>query len=40
LFDDTIWANPLLARPDADEAALCAARIGDVVRALPDRLDA
>jgi ATP-binding cassette subfamily C protein CydC len=43
LFDDTIRANLLLARPDADEpalwAALDAARIGDVVRALPDRLD-
>jgi ATP-binding cassette subfamily C protein CydC len=44
LFDDTIRGNLLLARPDADEpalwAALDAARIGDVVRALPDRLDA
>ncbi|HBK05998.1 MAG TPA: thiol reductant ABC exporter subunit CydC [Acetobacteraceae bacterium] len=43
LFDDTIRANLLLARPDADEAALWAAldaaRIGDMVRALPDRLD-
>ncbi len=43
LFDDTIAANLLLARPDADEtalwAALDAARIGDVVRALPERLD-
>ena len=43
LFDDTIAANLLLARPDADEAALWAAldaaRIGDVVRALPERLD-
>ena len=43
LFDDTIRANLLLARPDADEPALWqaldAARIGDVVRALPDRLD-
>jgi ATP-binding cassette subfamily C protein CydC len=43
LFDDTIRANLLLALPDADEAALWgaldAARIGDVVRALPDRLD-
>jgi ATP-binding cassette subfamily C protein CydC len=42
LFDDTIRANLLLARPDADDAALWqaldAARIGDVVRALPDRL--
>jgi ATP-binding cassette, subfamily C, bacterial CydC len=44
LFDDTIRANLLLADPHADEAALWAAldaaRIGDVVRALPDRLDA
>jgi ATP-binding cassette subfamily C protein CydC len=43
LFDDSIRANLLLARPEADEAelwsALDAARIGDVVRALPDRLD-
>ncbi len=43
LFDDTIKANLLLARPDADEAALWIAlddaRIGDLVRALPDRLD-
>ncbi len=43
LFDDTIRANLLLARPDADDAALWAAldaaRIGDVVRALPDQLD-
>lgn len=43
LFDDTIRANLLLARPDAEEAALWAAldaaRIGDMVRALPDRLD-
>lgn len=43
LFDDTIRANLLLARPDADDAALWtaldAARIGDVVRALPERLD-
>ena len=43
LFDDTIRANLLLARPDADEAALWAAldaaRIGDTVRALPDGLD-
>jgi ATP-binding cassette subfamily C protein CydC len=43
LFDDTIAANLLLARPDADEAALWAAldaaRIGDVVRTLPERLD-
>jgi ATP-binding cassette, subfamily C, bacterial CydC len=43
LFDDTIRANLLLARPDADEsalwAALDAAQIGDMVRLLPDRLD-
>jgi len=43
LFDDTIRANLLLAHPDAHEAALWAAldaaRIGDVVRALPDGMD-
>jgi ATP-binding cassette subfamily C protein CydC len=43
LFDDTIRANLRLARPDADDATLWAsldaARIGDVVRALPDGLD-
>ena len=43
LFDDTIRANLLLARPDADDAALWtaldAARIGDFVRALPHGLD-
>jgi ATP-binding cassette subfamily C protein CydC len=43
LFDDSIRENLLLARPDADDAALWAAldaaRIGDVVRALPDRLE-
>ena len=43
LFDDTIRANLLLALPGADDAAfwtaLDAARIGDVVRALPDQLD-
>lgn len=43
LFDDTVRANLLLARPDADEAALWAAleaaRIAEVVRALPDGLD-
>jgi ATP-binding cassette subfamily C protein CydC len=43
LFDDTIRANLLLSRPGADDAALWqaldAARIGDTVRALPDRLD-
>ena len=42
LFDDTIRANLLLARPDADEralwAALDAAQIGDMVRALPEKL--
>ncbi len=44
LFDDTIRANLLLARPEADDAALWAAldaaQIGEVVRALPDGLDA
>jgi ATP-binding cassette, subfamily C, bacterial CydC len=44
LFDDTIRANLRLARPDADDAALWAAldaaQIGEVVRALPDGLDA
>jgi ATP-binding cassette, subfamily C, bacterial CydC len=43
LFDDTIRNNLLLARPEADEAALWAAleaaRIADVVRDLPDGLD-
>jgi ATP-binding cassette subfamily C protein CydC len=43
LFDDTIRANLLLARPDADDAAIWAAleaaRIADVVHALPDRLE-
>ncbi len=43
LFDDTIRANLLLARPDADAnamwGALDAARIGEMVRALPDGLD-
>ena len=43
LFDDTIRANLLMARPEADEVALWdaldAARIGDLVRSLPDRLD-
>ena len=43
LFDDTIRGNLTLARPDADDAALWAAldaaRIGETVRALPDRLD-
>ncbi len=44
LFHDTVRANLLLACPDADDArlwqALDAARIGDVVRALPDQLEA
>jgi ATP-binding cassette subfamily C protein CydC len=43
LFDDSIRANLKLARPDASDAemwaALDAARIGDVVRGLPDRLE-
>ena len=43
LFDDSIRANLLLARPDADEkalwAALDAAQLGDVVRGLPDKLE-
>jgi ATP-binding cassette, subfamily C, bacterial CydC len=43
LFDDTIRANLLLARPDANDAALWAtldaAQIGEMVRALPDGLD-
>ena len=43
LFDDTIANNLRLARPEADDAALWAtleaARIADVVRALPDGLD-
>ena len=43
LFDDTIRANLLLARPDAAEedlwAALEAARIAGLVRELPDGLD-
>jgi len=43
LFDDTIRANLLLARPTASDAelwaALDAARIGDVARALPDGLE-
>jgi len=44
LFDDTIRRNLLLARPGADDAALWAAleaaQVADVVRALPDGLDA
>jgi ATP-binding cassette, subfamily C, bacterial CydC len=43
LFDDTIRANLLLARPDADAnalwAALDAARVGEMVRTLPNGLD-
>jgi ATP-binding cassette subfamily C protein CydC len=43
LFDDTIRANLLLAKPTASDAelwaALDAARMGDVARALPDGLD-
>lgn len=43
LFDDTIRANLLLGRPDADEPALWRAldqaEIGGFVRALPDGLD-
>ncbi len=44
LFSDTIRANLLLGDPRADAArlwaALDAARVGDMVRALPDGLDA
>jgi ATP-binding cassette subfamily C protein CydC len=44
LFDDTIRGNLLLAQPNADDAALWAAldaaRVGEVVRALPGGLDA
>ncbi|MBB2172042.1 thiol reductant ABC exporter subunit CydC [Gluconacetobacter asukensis] len=44
LFADTIRANLLLGRPDATEAdlwtALDRAQVGDVVRALPEGLDA
>lgn len=43
LFDDTIRANLKLARPDADDAALWAAldaaKIGEMVRTLPEGLD-
>ena len=43
LFDESIRANLAMAQPGADEAtlwgALDAARIGDVVRALPEGLD-
>ncbi len=43
LFDDTIRANLLLGRPDADEAALWRAldeaELGEFVRGLPDGLD-
>jgi ATP-binding cassette, subfamily C, bacterial CydC len=44
LFDDTIRSNLKLAAPDADDVALWealdAAKIGDMVRNLPDGLDA
>jgi ATP-binding cassette subfamily C protein CydC len=44
LFADTIRHNLLLARPEADDAALWAAleaaRVADVVRGLPEGLDA
>ncbi|MEW2622417.1 ABC transporter ATP-binding protein [Streptomyces sp. NPDC048106] len=43
LFHDTVRANLLLARPDADDQelwdALGRARLADVVRSLPDGLD-
>ncbi|MFZ0323470.1 MAG: ABC transporter ATP-binding protein [Actinomycetes bacterium] len=43
MFHDTIRANLLYARPDADDAqlwdALRAARIADLVQSLPDQLD-
>ena len=43
LFNDTLRANIMLARPDADEAALAAAieraALGEVVAALPEGLD-
>jgi ATP-binding cassette subfamily C protein CydCD len=43
LFNDTLRSNILIARPDADEAALMAAvrhaSLGDLVEALPDGLD-
>ena len=43
LFDDTIRANLLIARPDATDAALWAAldaaQLGDIVRALPDGMN-
>ncbi|GAA1542568.1 ABC transporter ATP-binding protein [Nocardioides humi] len=43
LFHDTIRGNLLLARPEASEQdlwdALARARLADLVRALPDRLD-
>jgi ATP-binding cassette subfamily C protein CydC len=43
LFDDSLHANLLLARPDADDAALWqaldTARVADFVRTLPDGLD-
>ncbi|HKM63452.1 MAG TPA: thiol reductant ABC exporter subunit CydC [Acidisphaera sp.] len=44
LFDDTVRHNLLLAKPDADDAALWdaldRARVADVVRSLPEGLDA
>ncbi len=44
LFDDTVRNNLLLARPNATDAALwaalAAAQVADVVRALPEGLDA
>jgi ATP-binding cassette subfamily C protein CydC len=44
LFDDTVRNNLLLARPDADNAALWAAleaaQVADVVRTLPEGLNA
>lgn len=44
LFADTIRNNLLIGRPDADDAALWAAleaaRLAEVVRGLPDQLDA
>jgi ATP-binding cassette subfamily C protein CydC len=43
LFNDTLRENLLLARPSATDAelwaALDAARIGDLVRGLPEQLD-
>src|SRR5207249_205460 len=39
LFNDTLRANVLLARPDASAAAVDAAALGDLVAELPDGLD-